>query len=74
MLLNSNIAFLDISPVFPDSGDNVPIVAQVASFLSMIASLGSIVVGLLLVYKYQNQPEKGSTEVVSEKLYSSLSH
>ena len=67
MLLNANVAFLAIQSVDQISENNNPdrSPAQIASYLSIIASIGSIILGLLLIR--QNRTKSGGTadDVVS---------
>ena len=51
MLLNANVAFLAIPSV--DSGDGAITPAQISSFLSIVTSVGSILLGLLLVRQHR---------------------
>jgi chaperone required for assembly of F1-ATPase len=63
VLLNANVAFLAIPSV--DSGDHVRTPAQLASYLSMVTSIGSIVIGLLLLRQHRTKPHDAAEEVVS---------
>ena len=51
MLLNANVAFLAIPSVDNGSGAINP--AQVASYLSILTSVGSILLGLLLIRQHR---------------------
>ncbi|KAF7350103.1 hypothetical protein MVEN_01312400 [Mycena venus] len=55
VLLNADMAFLAIPTV--DNGQNIPArsMAQIASYISVIASLGSVIVGLVLVREYRSR-------------------
>ncbi|KAG7448691.1 uncharacterized protein BT62DRAFT_929785 [Guyanagaster necrorhizus] len=62
VLLNANVAFLAIQSV-DDSSDNPgrsP--AQLSSYLSTIASIGSIILGLLLIRKHRSKARDSSEE------------
>jgi len=63
VLLNANVAFLAIPSV--DIGDRARTPAQLASYLSIITSLGSIVTGLLLLRQHRTKPQDAAEEVVS---------
>ena len=63
MLLNANVAFLAIPSVDPGNDTRTP--AQLASYLSMITSVGSVVTGLLLLRQYRTKPQNAAQEVVS---------
>ena len=64
MLLNANVAFLAIPSVDPGYGTHrTP--AQLASYLSVAASIGSIVTGLLLQRQHRTKPHDSAEEVVS---------
>ena len=59
--MNANVAFLDlpgISPSQADEGDVSPSlsIAQSASQLSMVTSIGSMIIGLLLVRQHRTKP------------------
>jgi len=69
VLLNANVAFLAIPSV--DPGEHVRTPAQLASYLSIIASVGSVVTGLLLLRQHRTKPQDSAEEVVSS---SDLSH
>ncbi|KAI0918570.1 hypothetical protein AcV5_002523 [Taiwanofungus camphoratus] len=55
VLLNANVAFLTVPDVDPGKGPRTS--AQIASFVSIIASIGSIIIGLLLVRHYRVKPK-----------------
>lgn len=61
VLLNANVAFLAIPSV--DVGDGARTPAQLASYFSTVMSIGSVVIGLLLVRKHRNKPHDSATEV-----------
>lgn len=55
MLLNANVAFLAIPSV--DSGNHNRTPVQLASYFSIITSLGSIATGLLLLRQHKTEPQ-----------------
>jgi hypothetical protein len=61
VLLTANVAFLAI----PGIGNST----QLASFFSTVTSIGSIVIGLLLVRKHRNKPEDSADNVVGHFIY-----
>lgn len=61
VLLNANVAFLAVPSVDPGSRNRTP--AQLASYLSIITSIGSIVIGLLLLRQHRTKPIESSEEV-----------
>ena len=63
MLLNANVAFLSIPSV--DPGDRARTPAQIASYLSILTSIGSVVTGLLLLRQNRTKPQDAAVEVVS---------
>ena len=67
MLLNANVAFLAIPSVDPGGHTRTP--AQLASYLSTIASIGSVVTGLLLLRQYRTKPRDSAEEVVSHPIH-----
>ena len=71
MLLNANVAFLAIPSVDPGNRTRTP--SQLASYLSIITSVGSIVIGLLLLRQHRTKPQDSADEVVSH-LIRSLAH
>ena len=63
-MLNANVAFLSIQSVDTDAGPyRSP--AQISSYCSIAASIGSIIVGLILVRKGRTKQETAS-QVVSD--------
>ncbi len=66
VLLNANVAFLDISNVTPEDFSQVSTVGQVASFISTITSIGSIIVGLLLVRQHRPSSEMDAADAVRQ--------
>ncbi|KAH6917975.1 hypothetical protein BKA70DRAFT_1175313 [Coprinopsis sp. MPI-PUGE-AT-0042] len=70
VLLNANVAFLAIQSIDTQEGSyRSPV--QVASYLSVVASIGSIVIGLLLVR--QNRT-RGKADVVSHSFLEERSY
>ena len=63
MLLNANVAFLAIPSV--DSGNHTRTPAQLASYFSVITSVGSVAAGLLLLRYHRNRPLGAIEEIVS---------
>lgn len=59
VLLNANVAFLAIRSV--DVGSGSP--TQIASYISLVASLGSIIIGLVLSHK--RVMDRSNTQAVS---------
>jgi len=55
VLLNANVAFLAIPSV--DNGSNHRTPSQIASYMSVVASIGSIITGLLLIRGRRNAIE-----------------
>ena len=64
MLLNANVAFLAIPSV--DLGNHIRTPVQLASYLSVIASVGSVVTGLLLLRQHRAKPQDAAEDVVSQ--------
>jgi len=62
VLLNANVAFLAIPSVDPNSNSSSGTIAatrtpaQIASYASIISSIGSIILGLLLIRQYRVKP------------------
>jgi len=69
MLLNANIAFLAI-PNISNTGQTALSPAQICSVLSIIASLGSIIVSLRLIMTNRSKAEKEVAEAVSIQIMS----
>jgi len=61
VLLNANVAFLAIPSV--DTGNRTRTPSQLASYLSIITSVGSIVIGLLLLRHHRTKPQDSADEV-----------
>ncbi|PBL04205.1 hypothetical protein ARMGADRAFT_45799 [Armillaria gallica] len=55
VLLNANIAFLAIQSIDDSSSDKGRSPTQIASYVSTILSVGSIILGLLLLQKYRHK-------------------
>ncbi|KZT69939.1 hypothetical protein DAEQUDRAFT_725919 [Daedalea quercina L-15889] len=63
VLLNANISFMTINDVDSGSGPRTP--AQIASFVSTIASIAATVIGMLLVRQYRVKPKETATDAVT---------
>ena len=63
VLLNANVAFLAIPSVDPGNHTRTP--AQLASYFSIITSIGSVVAGLLLLQQHRTKPQNSAEENVS---------
>ena len=63
MLLIANAAFLAAPNVDLGNRDRTPV--QLTSYLSIITSIGSIVIGLLLLRQHRTKPQEAAEEVVS---------
>ncbi|OSX61051.1 hypothetical protein POSPLADRAFT_1047329 [Postia placenta MAD-698-R-SB12] len=63
VLLNANISFMTINDVDPGSGPRTA--AQIASFVSTIASIGSTVIGLLLIRQYRLKPKDTAQDALN---------
>ena len=61
MLLNANVAFLGT----PRVGLGTLSAAQISSYFSIITSVGSIILGLLLVRQSQTKDRETAVDVVS---------
>ncbi|KAG7448692.1 uncharacterized protein BT62DRAFT_722057 [Guyanagaster necrorhizus] len=62
VLLNANVAFLAIQSVDNSSAKRGRSPAQISSYISIIASIGSIILGLLLIRKNRSKAGDSSTE------------
>lgn len=62
VLLIANVAFLALPSVDPGNHHRTPV--QLASYLSIITSIGSTVIGLLLLRQHRTKPQDASEEVV----------
>lgn len=60
-MLNANVAFLAIPSVDPGPGTRTS--AQLASYFSIVTSIGSVVTGLLLLRQHRTKPQESSEEV-----------
>ncbi len=69
VLLNANIAFLAIQSIDDSSSDKGRSPAQIASYVSTILSVGSIILGLLLLQKYRHKNRPSHTSRVSYSFY-----
>jgi len=63
VLLNANVAFLAIPGVNTGDGTHTP--AKLASHLSIVTSIGSIVIGLLLLRQHRIKQQDVGEEIVS---------
>ena len=63
MLLTANVAFLAIPSV--DQGNSTRTPTQLASYFSIVASIGSTVIGMMLIQKHGGQPGESADTVVS---------
>ncbi len=63
VLLNANVAFLAIPSVDPGSNNNRT-AAQIVSYISIVTSTGSIIIGLLLIRQYRVKPRETVEEAV----------
>jgi len=62
VLLNANVAFLAIQSIDNASGSPGRSPAQIASFLSIVASFGSIILGLVLARKHRAKAKATATD------------
>lgn len=62
VLLNANVAYLTISNVTPGPKD--PTAAQVASLVSIIASIGSMILGSLLGRQHRSTAKQSASDAV----------
>jgi hypothetical protein len=68
-MLSVNVGFLAIPGVVPTNNNNSLISStpsEIVSYLSLIASVGSIVVGLLLVRHHRTKQEEDAEGAVSQ--------
>ncbi|KAF8190319.1 hypothetical protein K438DRAFT_1831838 [Mycena galopus ATCC 62051] len=66
VVLNANVAFLSIQSV--DQGGNIVSArsaAQISSYLSMLTSIGSVIIGLLLVKHHRNRARNTAAEAAN---------
>ena len=63
VLLNANVAFLAIPSV--DNGNGNVTAAQISSYLSIVTSVGSILLGLLLIRQHRVKSKETAEEAVS---------
>ncbi len=66
VVLNANVAFLAIQSVDTDSPSRRP--EQIASYISVIASIGSIIIGLLLIKMSKTRLQDTAPYAVSNTL------
>ena len=66
VLLNANVAFLAIPSV--DNGDGRVTAAMICSYLSIVTSTGSILLGLLLVRQHRVKSKDTAEEAVRLEL------
>lgn len=64
VLLNANVAFLAIQSIDNFSSHPGRSPAQIASFLSIVASFGSIILGLVLARKHRAKSKDTATDAV----------
>lgn len=70
MLLNANVAFLAIQSVDEGSEKLQRIPAQLASYFSVSAVMGSIIIGLLLMRQHRSKAKETSSEAVRQFTFS----
>ncbi|KZT69934.1 hypothetical protein DAEQUDRAFT_232046 [Daedalea quercina L-15889] len=63
VVLNANISFLTINDVDSGTGPRTP--AQLASYVSTIASIAAVVIGMLLVRQHRVSPKETATDAVT---------
>jgi len=66
VLLNANVAFLAIQSVDVDA-DGIPqrSPAQIGSYMSVVGTLGSIILGLFLARKHHVKPKESAQDAAS---------
>ncbi|EIW87388.1 hypothetical protein CONPUDRAFT_149421 [Coniophora puteana RWD-64-598 SS2] len=71
VILNSNVAFLALMNVSPQADQNAPAntpypqtPAQIASYVSTVASMGSVIVGLLLLRQNRTKGRESAEDAV----------
>ena len=72
VMLNANVAFLAIQSV-DGNPDSYRSPAQISSYLSVIANVGSIILGLLLMRQNRTKSRETAGEAVSHSRLSILS-
>ena len=77
VLLNANISFLTINDVDSGTGPRTP--AQLASYVSTIASIAAVIVALLLIRQHRVSPKETATDAVRDtiawrKIHSGIQH
>lgn len=65
VLLNANVAFLAIQSVDEATADSTRSPAQILSFLSVVSSIGSVIIGLMLARKNKVKHKEGAEDAVS---------
>ncbi|KAF9019693.1 hypothetical protein BDZ89DRAFT_1072834 [Hymenopellis radicata] len=70
VLLNANVAFLAIQSVDETSDNPSRSAAQITSYLSVITSIGSIILGLLLVRQNRSKAKETSRDATLAIMYS----
>jgi hypothetical protein len=71
-MLSVNVGFLAIPGMIPTNINNTtlpPTPSQIISYLSLISSVGSIVVGLLLIRHHRRKQEEDLSSAVSQINY-----
>lgn len=68
VLLNANVAFLAIQSIDNASTNPGRSPAQIASFLSIVASFGSIILGLVLARKHRAKASDTASDAVCPAL------
>ena len=65
VLLNANVAFLAIPSV--DNGNGQLTAPQISSYLSIVTSVGSILLGLLLIRQHRVKSKDTADDAVSHR-------
>lgn len=65
MLLNANVALLAIQSVDDGGSNGIRTPVQISSYLSIAMSIGSIILGLLLVRQNRTKGKESAPEAVS---------
>jgi len=66
-MLNANVAFLAIQSIDEEATLPERSAAQLASYVSILASIGSIILGLLLVRQNRTKTRESAVEAVRNK-------
>jgi len=69
-MLNANVAFLAIQSIDEEATLPQRSAAQLASYVSILASIGSIILGLLLVRQNRTKTRESAVEAVRNRLLS----